>query len=95
VCRIGRSNRGSQFFNLDSAEKPGSSPNSGALLATPGCEVKDNLVSIGEKPREPTRIARGLALEPKVHYLAFGELASQLRLVHGFEFEFEDDWLSC
>jgi len=32
-----------------------------------------------------------LALEPKLHYLAFGESASQLRLVHGFEFEFEDD----
>ena len=32
-----------------------------------------------------------LAQEPEVHYLAFGEPASQLRLVHGFEFEFEDD----
>ena len=27
----------------------------------------------------------------KVHSLALGESASQLRLVHGFEFEFEDD----
>ena len=42
-----------------------------------------------------TRIAGGLALEPKVHYLALGESVSQLRFVHGFEdefeFEFEDD----
>jgi hypothetical protein len=37
-----------------------------------------------------------LALELTVPYLAFGESASQLRLVHGFEFEdefeFEDDF---
>jgi len=35
-------------------------------------------------------------LELTVPYLAFGESASQLRLVHGFEdedeFEFEDDF---
>jgi len=46
-----------------------------------------------ELVRTRTRIAGGLALEPKVHYLALGESVSQLRFVHGLEdeFEFEDD----
>ena len=41
--------------------------------------------------RTRTRIARAFGSGTKVHSLALGEPASQLRLVHGFEFEFEDD----
>jgi hypothetical protein len=43
----------------------------------------------GHTMRTSPRIAR----KPKVHYLAFGESPLRLRLVHGFEneFEFEDD----
>jgi hypothetical protein len=38
-------------------------------------------------------MARAFGSGTKVHSLALGESASQLRLVHGFEdeFEFEDD----
>ena len=45
------------------------------------------------RTRTRTRIARAFGSGTKVHSLALGESASQLRLVHGFEdeFEFEDD----
>ena len=47
------------------------------------------------KNRPRTRMARAFGSGTKVHSLALGESASQLRLVHGFEdefeFEFEDD----
>jgi len=46
-----------------------------------------------ELVRTRTRIARAFGSGTKVHSLALGESESQLRLVHGFEdeFEFEDD----
>ena len=49
--------------------------------------------NLKNRPRTRTRIARAFGSGTKVHYLALGESASQLRLVHGFEdeFEFEDD----
>jgi hypothetical protein len=45
--------------------------------------------NLKNRPRTRTRIARSFRSETKVHSLALGESASQLRLVHGFEFEFE------
>ena len=57
--------------------------------------VPSALKIVLELVRTRTRITGGLALEPKVLYLALGESVSQLRFVHGFEdefeFEFEDD----
>ena len=41
------------------------------------------------RPRTRTRIARAFGSGTKVHSLALGESATQLRLVRGFEDEFE------
>ena len=45
-----------------------------------------NLKTRPRPRRTRTRIARAFGSGTKVHYLALGESASQLRLVHGFEF---------
>ena len=43
------------------------------------------------KQRPSSGLRKALGSGTKVHYLALGESALELRLVHGFEFEFEDD----
>ena len=70
---------------------------SGELLAVPAVFRQcypDFLVSRSralQKQRPSSGLRKALGSGTKVHYLALGESALELRLVHGFEFEFEDD----
>ena len=65
-------------------------PVTGILFSFPADLAAPNLKN---RPRTRThpRLLRNLALEQTVHYLAFGESASQQSPCSGSEFEDEDD----